>query len=252
MNREMCHMTWLCAPTNSTHPDPLRQHHSDWWGRIICISLALKPKLKLWRSLDQATAKRSILKFGCNQPLGWRLQILLAHNLHTGLRINVQQNVLLITLRALVRPFTSNTTLIASYLVDSCDDTVGEGIEVSEDVEDAAPARWIGLGRLLAGAPHGPLAKSWSHRAAMGWAGAAATTPPGVQCVPAKDVVHHQWMRSDPESRALHWPTQIHPKAEGEWGRLWTISLIMKVASCVGLYLVVSSVQCPCDPRILH
>lgn len=51
----------------------------------------------------------------------------------------------------------------ASYLVDSCDDTVSEGIEASEDVEDTAPARWIGLCRLLAGAPHGPLTKSRPH-----------------------------------------------------------------------------------------
>lgn len=62
----------------------------------------------------------------------------------------------------------SHPALLASYLVDSCYDAVSEGIEASQDVEDAAPARWIGLGGLLAGAPHGPLTKSRSHRAAMG------------------------------------------------------------------------------------
>lgn len=62
----------------------------------------------------------------------------------------------------------SHPEILASYLVDSGYDAVGEGIKASEDVEDAAPARWIGLGWLLAGAPHGPLTESWSHRAAMG------------------------------------------------------------------------------------
>lgn len=98
---------------------------------------------------------------------------------------------------ALGCPLTSYPTRSPSYLVDSCYDAVGEGIETSEDVEDAAPARWIGLGRFLAGAPHGPLTKPRPHWAAMGWAGAATTAPPTVQCVPTKDVVHHQWMRSE-------------------------------------------------------
>lgn len=100
--------------------------------------------------------------------------------------------------------FTSYPTLLASYLVDSCYDAVGEGIEASEDVDNATPVRWIGLDRLLAGAPHGPLTKSGSHRAAMSRAGAAATTSSRVQCVPTKDVVHHH-----PESRTLHWLTRI-------------------------------------------